>query len=265
MHPQTEHSPLPFILPLLAFMLIGMLEPGFALPSAEQPVSAQAASPPKPDSVSEANEAYVRDRQFRTAVNYCLVYAIKTLVTCSILFWFWRVYHRSFPVSATFWSVVVGGIGVVVWIALCQMQLEQKLFDWFRAEAEGTRSQFNPFAELPGAALLLSFLTLRFFGLVVMVPVCEELFLRGFLMRYIQSPEWWTVSLGRLSTRALLVAPLYGALTHPGEFIAAIVWFSLVTWLVYRTGKFWDAVIAHAVTNLLLGIYVCLYGQWQLW
>ena len=49
------------------------------------------------------------------------------------------------------------------------------------------------------------------------------------------------------------------------EALAAIAWFSLVTWLVNRTGKFWDAVVAHAVTNLLLGIYVCTYSQWQLW
>ena len=93
----------------------------------------------------------------------------------------------------------------------------------------------------------------------------EELFLRGFLMRYVQSPDYRAVSMSQLGFRAMLVAPLYGGLTHPTEAIAAVAWFSLVTWLVARTGKFWDAVIAHGTTNLLLGLYVCLFSQWQLW
>jgi hypothetical protein len=54
-------------------------------------------------------------------------------------------------------------------------------------------------------------------------------------------------------------------LMHPGELLAAGVWFSLVTLLMVRTKNIWDCVAAHAVTNLLLGIYVVTYGQWQLW
>jgi membrane protease YdiL (CAAX protease family) len=51
---------------------------------------------------------------------------------------------------------------------------------------------------------------------------------------------------------------------HP-EKLAALVWFSLVTWLMWRTRNIWDCVAAHAVTNLLLGIYVVTQHQWQLW
>jgi len=45
-------------------------------------------------------------------------------------------------------------------------------------------------------------------------------------------------------------------LSHPGEVFAAVAWFSLVTWLMVRTRNIWDCVVAHAVTNLLLGVYV---------
>ena len=51
---------------------------------------------------------------------------------------------------------------------------------------------------------------------------------------------------------------------HPGELLAAFVWFSMVTWLMVRTRNIWDCVVAHAVTNLLLGIYVVTTGNWQL-
>jgi len=52
-------------------------------------------------------------------------------------------------------------------------------------------------------------------------------------------------------------------LLHPAEMVAAAVWFSLVTWLMLRTRNIWDCVAAHAVTNLLLGIYVVTTGEWQ--
>ena len=36
--------------------------------------------------------------------------------------------------------------------------------------------------------------------------------------------------------------------------------------LLYRaTGKLWTAVIAHAVTNGALGVWVVASGQWQFW
>jgi membrane protease YdiL (CAAX protease family) len=53
-------------------------------------------------------------------------------------------------------------------------------------------------------------------------------------------------------------------MTHPGELLAAAIWFSLVTWLMVRTKNIWDCVIAHAITNLLLGIYVVSFSRWQL-
>ena len=36
-------------------------------------------------------------------------------------------------------------------------------------------------------------------------------------------------------------------------------------WLYVRTGKLWVAVIAHAVTNGVLGAWVLATGNWQFW
>ena len=44
-----------------------------------------------------------------------------------------------------------------------------------------------------------------------------------------------------------------------------LLWFGLVSWLMNKTGSLWDCVVAHAVTNLLLGIYVLIFAQWHLW
>ena len=51
---------------------------------------------------------------------------------------------------------------------------------------------------------------------------------------------------------------------HPGELAAAFVWFSMITGLMVTTRNIWDCVAAHATTNLLLGIYVVSFNQWQL-
>ena len=64
---------------------------------------------------------------------------------------------------------------------------------------------------------------------------------------------------------AAVVGTAVPMLMHPGELLAAFVWFSLVTWLMIRTSNIWDCVAAHAVTNFLLGIYVVTQHQWQLW
>jgi CAAX prenyl protease-like protein len=132
-------------------------------------------------------------------------------------------------------------------------------------ELASVRPSFNPFQQIPDETLQLVFLLLRFCLLALLVPIIEELFLRGWLIRYIEDPTWWAVSLVSLSLRSVAWATIYGVLAHPGEALAAFVWFSLVSWLMLRTGNLWDCVVAHGITNLLLGIYIVAFGAWHLW
>ena len=96
------------------------------------------------------------------------------------------------------------------------------------------------------------------------MPLIEELFLRGFLVRFVTAPDWWKVPFGTASRAGLATATLVPMLMHPGEIFAAAVWFSAVSWLMVRTRNFWDCVAAHALTNLVLGIYVVTSGDWRL-
>ena len=92
----------------------------------------------------------------------------------------------------------------------------------------------------------------------------EEFFLRGFLMRFLTDNEWWKVSFSKIATAGLVAGTVVPMLMHPGEIVAALVWFSGVTWLMLRTGNLWACIVAHAITNLLLGIYVVVSGEWWL-
>ena len=108
------------------------------------------------------------------------------------------------------------------------------------------------------------FLAIRFFGLVLVVPVIEEFFLRGCVMRYLVSERFWDVPFGNVNRAAVIVGTLIPVLMHPQEALAAAVWFSAVTWLMVRSRNLWECILAHAVTNLLMGIYVIASGQWWL-
>ena len=96
------------------------------------------------------------------------------------------------------------------------------------------------------------------------MPVIEEFFLRGFLMRFVVAPDWWNVRIGVVNRAAVVAGTVVPMLMHPGEVLAAAVWFSAVTWLMIRTRSLWCCVGAHAVTNLLLGIYVVASHNWWL-
>lgn len=191
---------------------------------------------------------------------------IQVLLATGFLWFFRRVYLQHFPFRVSWLSIVVGVVGVVVWVLLCQAQLEAKVLQAIGlGEWAQTRPGFNPFLHLEEPALRNVFLGLRFTLLALLVPIVEELFLRGWLVRWYQNPAWESIRLKDISGWSLWVPSIYGVLTHPSEAIAAFVWFGLVTLLMKRTGNLWDCVIAHGVTNLLLGIYVVAFSAWQLW
>jgi membrane protease YdiL (CAAX protease family) len=49
------------------------------------------------------------------------------------------------------------------------------------------------------------------------------------------------------------------------DYAAAIVFGSLMYWLAVRTKSLAACVLAHAVANLILGVYVMVTQQWGYW
>ena len=86
------------------------------------------------------------------------------------------------------------------------------------------------------------------------------------MMRFVVHEKLVGGAVWQPSTRmAVIVGTAVPMLMHPGRTAGiAFVWFSMVTWLMVRTRSIWDCVVAHAVTNFLLGVYVVVFDQWQL-
>ena len=271
-----------FLLPMVVYMLLGTFEP--TPPPVSNLVDDATAEFERQLEESFDNESLLPEIRYQY---YPYIYTAKIAITLAVMILVWPGY-RSFPWRVSGTSVVVGIVGVVLWVALCRLQLEPKLlgpvdrflgglmpFEGPAGEpptiglmgllGAGERSAYNPLEELRDTGKwAYVFLAIRFVGLALVVPVIEEFFLRGFLMRYVLHEKWWQVPFGVVNRMAIVVGTAVPMMMHPGELLAALVWFSMVTWLMVRTRSIWDCVVAHAVTNFLLGVYVVASGQWQL-
>ena len=104
----------------------------------------------------------------------------------------------------------------------------------------------------------------RWAGAALLVPVMEELFWRSFLLRWIQHPVFEAVDPRRVGLRAVVICTFVFVLAHTLWLAAAIAGLAYA-WLYTRSGKLWLPVIAHAVTNGALGIWVVAGRHWQFW
>jgi CAAX prenyl protease-like protein len=242
-----------FVLPMAVYMVAGSIEPSHS------------------DEGNKFLGLAISDSAY--SLGYSLVYTVKIALTVAVMVFVLPGY-RQFRRLPGLPALIVGAAGIVVWVGLWNLSNGWQVWNGqtltellSHLPGYGSRAEFDPLGELAATpAWAWTFLAIRFFGLVAVVPVMEEFFLRGFLMRLVMDQDWWNVPFGRVNGAAVAVGVVLPMLWHqPGEFLAAAAWFGMVTWLMVRTRSPWDCVLAHAVTNLLLGIYVVACHQWVLW
>ncbi|MEM6799216.1 MAG: CAAX prenyl protease-related protein [Planctomycetota bacterium] len=213
---------------------------------------------------------HVEAAQARYAANHLNLATTRAALLVPLLaFLAWAIYLPKLRVSLL--AIVVGVVGVVLWVGIDAVGIRQAAAGLFGEESSigsflfPERDALNPY-ELYGVGTFKfwQFLITRFIGLALIVPIVEELMLRGWMVRLIDNPAFWEVKFGESSLRAVAAGVAFATLYHP-EKLAAVVWFGLTMWLMLKTKNFWDCVAAHAVTNLLLGVWVLWRGQWELW
>ena len=110
------------------------------------------------------------------------------------------------------------------------------------------------------------FIAFRVFGSVALVPILEELFWRGWLMRWLVRPEdFQSVRLGTYTHYAFWVTAVLFAAEHGSYWDVGLLAGIIYNWWMVRTGRLADCIVAHAVTNGLLAAYVLHSGHWQYW
>jgi CAAX prenyl protease-like protein len=180
--------------------------------------------------------------------------------------WFLLRGEKVLRLHANVWlGVLVGVVGIAVWIGLSHLRLEGWLSQWLPEFLRpGDRVSYNPFVNLKSGLAIWSFLFVRVLGIAILVPIIEEVFWRGFLIRWLIDPDWEKVSLGTYTLSSCMWVTLLFAVAHP-EWLAAAAYCLLLNGLLYWKRDLWLCVVAHATSNLLLAAYVLATGAWWLW
>ena len=111
----------------------------------------------------------------------------------------------------------------------------------------------------------LLFLAVRVLGTSILVPIVEELFWRGWLMRWLIDQNFLTVRIGTYAPSAFWIVALLFASEHGSFWEVGLAAGIIYNWWVIRTKNLADCMLAHLVTNAILAAYVIAAGQWQYW
>lgn len=185
------------------------------------------------------------------------IYAGSVVLVSGALLYLWREYGelvaQTLPdTRETGLAMAVGSVVFGLWISLDApwMQLSQSTASFQPVDAQGH--------------LQWHLIAVRWVGATLVVPIMEELFWRSFLMRWIERAQFETVVPQQIGLKAIVLSTFVFMLAHT-LWLAAIVAGLAYAWLYRRTGKLWVPIIAHAVTNGMLGVWVVMTQQWQFW
>ena len=182
------------------------------------------------------------------------VYPAQTLLCGAVVVWFWRDYELRAPRKVWF-AIVIGIVVFLLWIAPQQ-------FLGFAPRLTG----FDPERFSGQPAMYWTMVIFRFLRLVIFVPLVEEIFWRGFLLRYLISEKFTAVAIGTFSWVSFVaVTAGFGFAHSRADWIPALICGALYNLVAYRTRSLASCVVAHALTNLLLGLWIMQTRQWGFW
>lgn len=201
-----------------------------------------------------------------------VVYAVRMVLVTGILLYF-RNCYLSMVSPDPRWGVAVsvrrgvfwGLSGCVLWVMLVSPFVAKTSTPW------------------PGTAFFL-----RMLCAALLVPVFEELLMRGYLFRLTgqwmdalrngrgkrdalvfvldEAPTIHETSAATGRMPAVLLSTVVFAVGHPlHEWPAAFVYGLMMCVLLIRSGGLTACITAHGTTNLALAVYIWFTNQWHFW
>jgi uncharacterized protein len=178
----------------------------------------------------------------------------QTLLCGALLFAWRRRYGLSAP-TRPWESLGIGLLVLLLWIA------PQEILGFSRRD-----QGFDPYFFGGAGPAYWANLGLRMARLAVVVPLVEEIFWRGFVLRFVIDANFTRVPFGTFRWDSFLIVTAGFTLEHNlPDWPAAALAGALYNLVAYRTRSLSACVLAHAATNLLLGFYVLRTGQWGFW
>lgn len=208
------------------------------------------------------------------------IYPMQTLLCLGLLVFWRRHYEFNWSLRGIVIGVVLGAVGIGFWL------LPTQAFEWMRFTSDsevpwwlrrlGVQERLDGFDARGFGADSSAFdcaadwvsLILRFFRAVVVVALVEEIFWRGFLMRWLLNRDgnYWKIPFGKPSWLTYGVTTGAFMLAHlEVDYAGAIVFGSIMYLCAIWTKSLGACVVMHAVANFLMGWYAVATGKLGLW
>ena len=189
-----------------------------------------------------------------TAQDLRWLYAVKIALVAALLLAFRRHYTELAwrPLGARALALAVG-VGVVVLVLWVKLDA-----GWMSI---GSSAGFDPRND---GAIDWVMVAVRIAGAALVVPVMEELFWRSFLMRWLESPRFLEMNPAHVKTNAFVATVILFGFEH-NLWLAGMVAGAAYSVLYMRSQTLWSPILAHGVTNGLLGVWIIYTGHWTYW
>lgn len=184
------------------------------------------------------------------------VHPLQAVLCGATVLWFWRDYRFTpFGPRAVAWGFGAGLVALATWVA------PQAVL----GAAPRVEGGFDPTPLAGQPGLYAVVLGARLLRLAVVVPFVEEVFWRGFLLRYLVHEDFSRAAY-RWQPLAFGVVVLGFTFEHgSADWLPAAFVGVLYNGLAIRTQSLGACVLAHAVTNAGLGAYILATRQWGFW
>jgi exosortase E/protease (VPEID-CTERM system) len=178
------------------------------------------------------------------------LYPVRAIATGLAILFLWK-HIKLQTVSPAVFSIIAGIVVFVLWITLVPSSYEE--------DRKFSASLFSV-----STFLSVGWIIIRLLGSVIVIPIAEELAFRGYLPILFTGSEAdrhraWETQLLPFLISSLLFGALHSSLLA-GTLAGAVYYL-----VKLRSGRLWDAVVAHMTSNLLLSAYVLLSGHWSYW
>lgn len=165
------------------------------------------------------------------------------------------------------WAIPAGILAAIGWIAgqhlFNDMGVPTRLpLPLFTGEFEAV----DPRDQLGAYKLFWATVVSRIAVAALVVPIVEELFWRGFMLRaFIDWSNFEKVPLGKFTWWSFLGTSLVSTVQHPDNWLVSIFCWMFFNLLFYWKPSLSFIMIVHGVTNLALYVYVVQANDWIFW
>lgn len=147
-------------------------------------------------------------------------------------------------------ALLAGLVVFVLWISLTA--------PWM---VVGTSTGYDPRID---GAIDWPLTLVRAAGAALVVPIMEELFWRSFLMRWLHQHDFLSVDPAHVKITVFIVTVILFGIEHQ-LWLAGMVAGAVYSALFMTSKNLWSPILAHAVTNGVLAMWVVATGQWTFW